>query len=109
MKVGVACGGKGGHMYVVCMKRWLAMARPPTRLAGHGLATYKGWLTATRPPTRDGHPRAWAATTSPTASRGGNAGRRGGRPLAGWLPVTKGSCLLCRGNGSGDAVRVKEG
>ncbi|RWW16526.1 hypothetical protein GW17_00019589 [Ensete ventricosum] len=60
-------------------------------------------------PARGGHPRARAATASPTASRGGNAGRRGGRPLEGRLPVAKGSCRLCRGSGSGDVVRVKEG
>ncbi|RWW36902.1 hypothetical protein BHE74_00058039, partial [Ensete ventricosum] len=38
---------------------------------------------------------------SPAASRGSGAGRRGCRPLAGWLPAGKGSRCLCRGN-SGD-------
>ncbi|RWV81201.1 hypothetical protein GW17_00057404 [Ensete ventricosum] len=38
---------------------------------------------------------------SPAASRGGGTGRRGGRPLVGWLPGGKGSCRLRRGS-SGD-------
>ncbi|RZS22823.1 hypothetical protein BHM03_00055648 [Ensete ventricosum] len=47
-------------------------------------------------------------TDSPAASRGGSADRRGGRPLAGWLPATKGSRCLRRGS-DGGVVRVKEG
>ncbi|RZS20551.1 hypothetical protein BHM03_00053081 [Ensete ventricosum] len=39
----------------------------------------------------------------------GGVGRRGGRPLAEWLPAGKGSRRLHRGSGSGGAVRVKEG
>ncbi|RZS04222.1 hypothetical protein BHM03_00034518 [Ensete ventricosum] len=40
----------------------------------------------------------------------GGAGRRGGCPLAEWLPVGKGSRDLHRGSsGDGGAVRVKEG
>ncbi|RZR83068.1 hypothetical protein BHM03_00009616 [Ensete ventricosum] len=53
-----------------------------------------------------------AATRGTTANRGGDAGRRGGRPLAGQLSTGKGSRCLRRGSGSdggGAAVRVKEG
>ncbi|RWW38237.1 hypothetical protein BHE74_00056544, partial [Ensete ventricosum] len=46
---------------------------------------------------------------SPTASRGNDAGRRGGRPLVGQLLATKSSRCLCRGSGGGGVVRVKEG
>ncbi|RRT37678.1 hypothetical protein B296_00030678 [Ensete ventricosum] len=45
----------------------------------------------------------------PTASRGGGAGRRGGRRLVGRLSAAKGSRRLCRGSDDGGAVRVKEG
>ncbi|RRT73451.1 hypothetical protein B296_00006597 [Ensete ventricosum] len=34
--------GRGGHMHVVCMQRWLATARPPAGVVGCNLATYKG-------------------------------------------------------------------
>ncbi|RWV77232.1 hypothetical protein GW17_00061966 [Ensete ventricosum] len=123
--------GRGGHMHAVCMQRWLATARPPVGVAGHGLATCKGRPTAARPPARgsrwwplvgmaasDQPARAsrWCPTrkglplaASPAASRGGGAGRRGGRPLAGRLPTAKGSRHLRRGNDSGGVVRVKEG
>ncbi|RWW53688.1 hypothetical protein BHE74_00039803 [Ensete ventricosum] len=37
--------GRGGHMHAVYMQRWLAIARPPVGMAGHGLATCRG-----RPP-----------------------------------------------------------
>ncbi|RZS14377.1 hypothetical protein BHM03_00046059 [Ensete ventricosum] len=37
--------GRGGHMHAVYMQRWLATARPPVGMAGHGLATCRG-----RPP-----------------------------------------------------------
>ncbi|RZS28126.1 hypothetical protein BHM03_00061689 [Ensete ventricosum] len=50
--------GRGSQMHAVCMQRWPAMARPPTRVAGHGLATCKGWPAAASPPARGGHPRA---------------------------------------------------
>ncbi|RZR91404.1 hypothetical protein BHM03_00019515 [Ensete ventricosum] len=33
-----------------------------------------------------------------TASRGNDSSRRGGRPLARWLPAGKCSCRLCRGS-----------
>ncbi|RRT36674.1 hypothetical protein B296_00026806, partial [Ensete ventricosum] len=35
---------------------------------------------------------------SPTASKGGGVGHKGGRPLAGWLPMGKGSRCLRRGS-----------
>ncbi|RZR89440.1 hypothetical protein BHM03_00017150 [Ensete ventricosum] len=38
--------GRGGHMHVVCMQRWLATARPPVGAADHGLATCIGRLAA---------------------------------------------------------------
>ncbi|RZS05308.1 hypothetical protein BHM03_00035797 [Ensete ventricosum] len=34
--------GRGGHLHVVCMQRWLVMARPLAGAVGHGLATCKG-------------------------------------------------------------------
>ncbi|RWV91797.1 hypothetical protein GW17_00045884, partial [Ensete ventricosum] len=62
-----------------------------------------------KPPTRGGHPRARSAAASPTASRGGAASRRGGRPLAGRLSVAKGNRCLRKGRGGGNTGRVKEG
>ncbi|RWW01875.1 hypothetical protein GW17_00035065, partial [Ensete ventricosum] len=56
-------------------------------------------------PARKGFPPA----ASPAAIRGGDAGRRGGRPLAGRLPAAKSSRRLRRGSGGGGTVRVKEG
>ncbi|RWV78846.1 hypothetical protein GW17_00060114 [Ensete ventricosum] len=54
-----------------------------------------------------------AAAINDNTYRGGSHGgvdRRGGRPLAEWLPTGKGSRRLRRGNSGGDdAVRVKEG
>ncbi|RRT31472.1 hypothetical protein B296_00058461 [Ensete ventricosum] len=41
------------------------------------------------------------------ASRGDDIDRRGGLPLAGWLPTGKGSRRLCRGNSSGGADGVR--
>ncbi|RRT46479.1 hypothetical protein B296_00047416 [Ensete ventricosum] len=58
-----------------------------------GAAVHKGWLPV----------------DSPTASRGGGTGRRGGRPFAGLLPTAKGNRSLHKGSGGSDAVRVKEG
>ncbi|RWV77931.1 hypothetical protein GW17_00061175 [Ensete ventricosum] len=112
--------GMGGHMHVVCMQRWLAMAKPPAGVAGHELATCKGRPIAARPPARGGrpqgqqptrgdHPRARPAAASPVASKGGKAGRRGGSPLAGRRPIAKGSHRLRRGNNDDGAVRVNEG
>ncbi|RWW54940.1 hypothetical protein BHE74_00038448 [Ensete ventricosum] len=111
---------RGGHMHAVYMQRWLATTKPPIWATGHGLATCK-WrpAAATRrgsspqgAATR-GHSRLWPAhkglppVASPSASRGGGAGRRGGRPLARRLPTAKGCRRLRRGN-DGDTVRVKE-
>ncbi|RWW48126.1 hypothetical protein BHE74_00045826 [Ensete ventricosum] len=89
--------GSGVHMHAVCMQRWLATARPPTGATSHGLATCKGW------PARKGLPPA----SSPTANKGDDAGRSGGRPLVGRLLAIKGSRRLRRGNDG--TVRVKEG
>ncbi|RWV86894.1 hypothetical protein GW17_00051166 [Ensete ventricosum] len=110
--------GRGDHMHVVCMQRWLATARPPARAVDHGMATCKVRLAAARPPTRGGRPQGqqpargdhpWArpAAANPTASRGGAADRRVGRPLAGRLPVVKGSRRLHKGSDGDNAVRVK--
>ncbi|RWV78069.1 hypothetical protein GW17_00061024 [Ensete ventricosum] len=44
--------------------------------------------------TRKGLP----PTANPTTNRGNDANRRGGCPLAGRLPLGKGSCRLRRGN-----------
>ncbi|RWW02438.1 hypothetical protein GW17_00034471 [Ensete ventricosum] len=38
---------------------------------------------------------------SPATSKGDGVGRRGGRPLAGWLPIGKGSRRLRRGSSNG--------
>ncbi|RWW15276.1 hypothetical protein BHE74_00032382 [Ensete ventricosum] len=105
--------GRGGHMHVVYMQRWLAMVRPPAWVNGHGLATCKGRPAVARPLARGD--RQWpackgqTASASPTASKGGDAGRRSGRPLAARLPVAKGNRRLRRGNGSDGVVWVKEG
>ncbi|RWV95353.1 hypothetical protein GW17_00042028 [Ensete ventricosum] len=98
----------GGHMHVVCMQMWLAATKPLAGAVGHGLATYKG-RPATARPLGAAARKGLLPVASPAASRGGGAGRRGGRPLAGWLPTEKGSCRLCRGSGGGGTVRVKEG
>ncbi|RWV96404.1 hypothetical protein GW17_00040889 [Ensete ventricosum] len=95
-KVGTACGGGAA----TCMLSAYRGGWPrPTPLQG---LPAMAWL-----PARGGHPRAWPAAASPATSWGGDAGRRGGCPLAGRLPAAKASRLLRRG--SDDAVRVKEG
>ncbi|RWV77794.1 hypothetical protein GW17_00061334, partial [Ensete ventricosum] len=44
------------------------------------------------------------------ASRDNGVGRRGGRPLAGWLSAGKGSCRLLRGSsGSGSGTNGARG
>ncbi|RWV78788.1 hypothetical protein GW17_00060194 [Ensete ventricosum] len=69
--------GRGGHMHVVCMQRWLATARPSTGAAGHSLATSaRGDRSQGQQPTRGGHLRAQQGAASPTASRGHGASRR---------------------------------
>ncbi|RWV85471.1 hypothetical protein GW17_00052737 [Ensete ventricosum] len=97
--------------------------QPPEGAAANGLQT-----TARGQPARGGRlrvrcpqegslraeaPPARAAASSGNACRGGargGASRRGGRPLAEWLPTGKGSRRLRRGNsGDGGTVRVKEG
>ncbi|RWV77459.1 hypothetical protein GW17_00061708, partial [Ensete ventricosum] len=106
--------GRGSHMHVICMQRWLAKARPPAGVVCHGLATIRDGRPWPGPlqgaaarrgscpqgvATR-GHGRLWPArkglspAASPAASRGGGTGRKGGR-------------RLCRG--SGNTMRVKEG
>ncbi|RZS22605.1 hypothetical protein BHM03_00055411 [Ensete ventricosum] len=101
--------GRGDHMHVVCMQRWLATARPPTGAANHG------WL-----PTRGGRlrsgPLQGAVTckglppaASPAASRGDCAGHKGGRHLAGRLSAAMGSRRLRKGIDGDGTVRVKEG
>ncbi|RRT66043.1 hypothetical protein B296_00031429, partial [Ensete ventricosum] len=46
---------------------------------------------------------------SPATSRGGGADRKGGRPLAGWLPACKGSRRLRWGGSDGDRGGGQEG
>ncbi|RWV85211.1 hypothetical protein GW17_00053012 [Ensete ventricosum] len=110
--------GRGGHMHVVCMQRWLAMARPPAGATGYSQGPpARGRPAAARPPARGdrpqgqqpawgSHPRARPAHKGlpPAASPATN---RGGRPLPGRLPPAKGSRRLRRGNDG--VVRVKEG
>ncbi|RZS13212.1 hypothetical protein BHM03_00044762 [Ensete ventricosum] len=108
-------------MLCACRGGWLRQA--PCRggqpwpsylqgMTGHSQAPCKGW-----PPTgataRRGSSPHGAATCRhdrllPTR-RGGDVGRRGGRPMIGRLPATKGSRRLRRGSDGGGAVRVKEG
>ncbi|RWV79066.1 hypothetical protein GW17_00059861 [Ensete ventricosum] len=57
---------------------------------------------------RGSHPQARPTVASHAASRGGDAGLRGGLPFAGQLPVAKGSRCLRRDSGGGGAMRVKE-
>ncbi|RZS18503.1 hypothetical protein BHM03_00050778 [Ensete ventricosum] len=99
--------GRGGHIHVVCMQRWLAMARPPVGVGRPtvGMAGYGQPARASRQwPACKG----LSPATSPTASRGGGAGRSGGCLLVGRLPTAKGKCRLHKGSDDG-AVRVKEG
>ncbi|RZS14446.1 hypothetical protein BHM03_00046134 [Ensete ventricosum] len=107
--------GRGGHMHAVCMQRWLPTARPLAGAAGQGLATCKRRPPAStvgcdqparasqQQPAYKGLPPA----ASPVASRGGDAGRRGGRPLAGRLSATKGNRRLRKGCNGNGAVRVE--
>ncbi|RWV78742.1 hypothetical protein GW17_00060239 [Ensete ventricosum] len=94
--------GRGDHMNVVCMQRWLAMARPPAGVVGYGLATYKDRSVAVGP--------LQGAIAHRVSSRQGAVTRGHGRlPLAGAMaPIAKGNRHLRRGSGGG-AVRVKEG
>ncbi|RZS13456.1 hypothetical protein BHM03_00045056 [Ensete ventricosum] len=119
--------GRGGHMHAVCMQRWLAMAwllarggrlRPgPLQgaiacrcISPHGATTRgHGRLRPHRGGRQRSARKGLPPTTNPTASKGGGAGRRGGRPLAGRLPATKGSHRLRQGSDGGDKVRVKDG
>ncbi|RZS19746.1 hypothetical protein BHM03_00052179 [Ensete ventricosum] len=101
--------GRGGHMHAVCMQRWLATARPPIGAVGHGLATCKGRPPARAAARKGASRQGLPPASSPAASRGGGAGCRGGRPMAGWLPAAKGSHRLRRGSGGDGVVRVKEG
>ncbi|RZS23289.1 hypothetical protein BHM03_00056195, partial [Ensete ventricosum] len=87
------------------------MAWLPARGGLRGQAPYKGWSPAgtagcgqparasRQQPTRKGLP----LVAIPSASRGGGAGRKGGRPLVGRLPAAKGNRHLRRGNGDDDA------
>ncbi|RWV87533.1 hypothetical protein GW17_00050460 [Ensete ventricosum] len=104
------------------MQRWLAMAKPHAGATDNSLATCKGWSPAGAT-ARKGRPPAGTAgcgrqqpahkglppTASHAASRGDDAGRRGGCPLAGRLSDAKGSRRLRRGNSEDGAARVKEG
>ncbi|RWW36054.1 hypothetical protein BHE74_00058953 [Ensete ventricosum] len=92
----------------------------PAEVAGHDQAPYRGgrpWpgylqgATALKGSNLQGaaSPQGVAPATSPIASRGDGASRRGGRPLAGRLPTAKGSRRLRRGSGSDGAVRVMVG
>ncbi|RRT62370.1 hypothetical protein B296_00040197, partial [Ensete ventricosum] len=46
--------GRGGHMHVVFMQRWLATTRPPAGAGDHGLATCKGRPAAPKAPQQGG-------------------------------------------------------
>ncbi|RRT32749.1 hypothetical protein B296_00050223 [Ensete ventricosum] len=119
------------------MQRWLVTTKPPVGASGLGLTTYKGWPPSGaaarkgRPPTGtvvygqpagaivSGQPtrasrqrptrKGLSPVASPTTSRGGDVGHKGGHPLAGPLSTAKGNRRLCKGSDDGDALRVKEG
>ncbi|RWV77229.1 hypothetical protein GW17_00061977 [Ensete ventricosum] len=85
--------GRGGHMHVVCMQRWLATARPSVGAVDHAWLLARGdWLRPPegQPPADQPARKALPPAASPTASRGGGSGRRGGYPLARRLPGRKG-------------------
>ncbi|RWV85268.1 hypothetical protein GW17_00052952 [Ensete ventricosum] len=91
-------------------RRWLG--QQPAREAGvarGGSSTQGRRLRAKPAGARKGLPLA----ASHAASRGGGVGRKGGRPLAGWLPAGKGSRRLRRGSsdddGSADGARGRGG
>ncbi|RWV84472.1 hypothetical protein GW17_00053809 [Ensete ventricosum] len=101
--------GRGSYMHAVCMQRWLATAKPSIGAVGHGLATCKGQSTTAKAPLQGGSRLRPSPLQGAAASRGGGAGRRGGRPLARRLPAAKGNRRLRRGSDDGGAMRVKEG
>ncbi|RWV76960.1 hypothetical protein GW17_00062281, partial [Ensete ventricosum] len=88
--------------------------RPPCKgaaRASHPRPRHRGCCqrSADGCPQEGSRPR--VAASSGSAYKGGargGAGRRGGRPLAEWLPTGKGSRRLRRGSSDG-VVRVKEG
>ncbi|RWV95073.1 hypothetical protein GW17_00042333 [Ensete ventricosum] len=99
----------------------IATASPLAGVASCGKAPFKGYSQGqpargrpARSQTVGAAARGWpaAALRPGSACRGGahgGADRRGGRPLAEWLPAGKGSRRLRRGSSGGGAVRVKEG
>ncbi|RZS22479.1 hypothetical protein BHM03_00055269 [Ensete ventricosum] len=122
-------GGRGGHMHAVYMQRWLATARPPVGTTGHGQASCRDdrpWPGYLQGPTgcsqgplqrgdrmrpsplrlRPAH-KGLSLADSPAASKGGDTGHSGGRPLVGRLPAAKGSRRLRRGSNSGGTVRIR--
>ncbi|RWW06116.1 hypothetical protein GW17_00030578 [Ensete ventricosum] len=62
--------GRGGHMHVVCMQRWLAMARPPEGATDHGMATCTGRPAIARPPAKGGRPQERPVAARPPAKGG---------------------------------------
>ncbi|RZS06621.1 hypothetical protein BHM03_00037322 [Ensete ventricosum] len=98
------------------------MARPFTKVAGHGQAPCRGGWLWRRPPTkgrlaaaspygRQPSEGTVACSATPAGaaravvSNGSSVGRRGSCPLIGQLPSDKGSCRLRKG----DTVRVTTG
>ncbi|RWW24013.1 hypothetical protein GW17_00011710 [Ensete ventricosum] len=103
--------GRGGHMHVVCMQRWLATARPPAVAASHGLATYKGRPAAAKAPLQGGGRPQGQQPARGCRPRTALPPAGMAAPWQGRLPTIKGSHRLRRGSGSdiNDVVRVKEG
>ncbi|RWV84973.1 hypothetical protein GW17_00053274 [Ensete ventricosum] len=89
--------GRGDHMHVVYMQRWLATARPPAGAAARRGSSPQGAATRGHGRLRPAH-KGQLVAASPAANRGGGAGRRGGRPLAGRLPAAKGIRRLRKGS-----------
>ncbi|RWV81652.1 hypothetical protein GW17_00056904 [Ensete ventricosum] len=115
--------GRGGHMHVVCMQRWLATAKPPAGVADCGQAPCKGLppvgaiARKGRPPTgmagygqpAAASPQGVAARGQPYRQQGWQRRSQGWPPLIGRLSTAKGSHCLRRHSDDDGAVRVKEG
>ncbi|RWV77806.1 hypothetical protein GW17_00061319 [Ensete ventricosum] len=91
---------EGGRLQRGARKGWQPPAIHTAGAAANGLRT-----VARGQPVRGDRLR----VRRPGDAHGGD-GRRGGRPLAEWLPTSKGNCHLRRGSSDGSgAMRVKEG
>ncbi|RWV79389.1 hypothetical protein GW17_00059484 [Ensete ventricosum] len=88
---------KGGRPRPHPLHGWLTMAIPLAVARGQATRGGRQW------PTRKGQP----AATSPIASKGGGADRKGGRPSAGRLSAARGHRCQRRGGGVVKAKRAR--